>query len=219
MRTIAVGDETERATRQKSILWITPDSLPHWVTAVFTLALVVLAYCAWDESKRGTKAFEGQLDQMKEQLTELRNEQRPWVALSDIKAVAPKSGEAYVIAVTIINAGKTPALKTRAIFVANLLSKAEPPPLMNEPCLESVCGQGEVFFPNVPANRSAIIPAHLISQAFQSISKGEELIWLRGRIDYAEMHGTPHYTRVCYTLNLEPPRFVACNLVDSNGAN
>jgi hypothetical protein len=49
-----------------------PHNLPHYLTAIFTLALAVFACYAWLESQRSTQALEGQL-------VALKAEQRPFL--------------------------------------------------------------------------------------------------------------------------------------------
>jgi hypothetical protein len=51
-----------------------PNNLPHYLAALFTLALAVFACYAWLESQRGTAALQGQL-------TAMQIDQRPlmWV--------------------------------------------------------------------------------------------------------------------------------------------
>jgi hypothetical protein len=51
-----------------------PANIPHYLTAVFTLALAVFACFAWVESQRTTHALQGQL-------TALKAEQRPFISL------------------------------------------------------------------------------------------------------------------------------------------
>jgi uncharacterized membrane protein YbhN (UPF0104 family) len=41
-----------------------PDNFPHYLTTIFTLGLAVFACYAWLESRRGTAALEGQLNDM-----------------------------------------------------------------------------------------------------------------------------------------------------------
>jgi hypothetical protein len=38
-----------------------PENLPHYLTAIFTLALAIFAWYAWQESQRATSALQGQL--------------------------------------------------------------------------------------------------------------------------------------------------------------
>jgi hypothetical protein len=41
-----------------------PDNFPHYLTAIFTFGLAVFACYAWLESRRGSRALEGQLSTM-----------------------------------------------------------------------------------------------------------------------------------------------------------
>ena len=53
------------------------NAAPHWFGAFFTLLLAVFAILAWQESKRTTKALQGQLDVLKA-------EQRPYLYPSNV---------------------------------------------------------------------------------------------------------------------------------------
>jgi hypothetical protein len=57
-----------------------PDNIPYYLTAIFTLALAILAYYAWNEAKGGTKALRGQLEAM-------QSDQRPWITVTEINVV------------------------------------------------------------------------------------------------------------------------------------
>ncbi|MGH6840935.1 MAG: hypothetical protein ACREDV_02420 [Methylocella sp.] len=49
-------------------IWVSvrkPDNIPIYLTAIFTAFLAAFAYYAWDEATRGTRALQGQLDEMK----------------------------------------------------------------------------------------------------------------------------------------------------------
>ena len=67
---------------QTSLLLPSVRAVPHWFIALFTLALVIFAWSAWQESKNTTAALQGQLDVLREQ-------QRPFLYLSNI---APSVG-------------------------------------------------------------------------------------------------------------------------------
>ncbi|MGE3783064.1 MAG: hypothetical protein AB7H71_10015, partial [Alphaproteobacteria bacterium] len=92
---------------------------PHYLIAFFTLFLVIFAYYAWDESSKGTIALQGQL-------TELRNQQRPWVyaaAVQPAGRISLENGMYFVpLIVTIQNKGHLPAFsvvqKTDATIMA-----------------------------------------------------------------------------------------------------
>src|ERR1700730_7097718 len=46
-----------------------PYHLPHHLTWLFTMVLAIFAYYAWNEATRGTRAMQGQLDEMKKSFT------------------------------------------------------------------------------------------------------------------------------------------------------
>jgi len=82
-------DETRGWPILKPIWWLgisikNPDNLPVFLTALFTLLLVIFAYYAWSEAQIGTKA-------MQDQLTEMKNARRPWVSFNtgDIEISRP----------------------------------------------------------------------------------------------------------------------------------
>lgn len=79
-----VGIKESLDANRRSILWRISAFIrrnhghfPHWLTAIFTLGLMLFAYKAWDESTRTTAALEGQLKILQE-------EQRPYVSQIDL---------------------------------------------------------------------------------------------------------------------------------------
>lgn len=54
-----------------------PHNLPHWLAAIFTFALAVFAWRAWQESQQTTQALRGQLEA-------LRAEERPFLWIAQI---------------------------------------------------------------------------------------------------------------------------------------
>ena len=58
-----------------------PLDIPAWLNAVFTLALAIFAYKAWDESQRARIIFQGQLTAAQDQIVAAREAQRAWLTL------------------------------------------------------------------------------------------------------------------------------------------
>ncbi len=102
-----------------------PDNFPGFLIGVFTLLLAIFAYYAWVESRRGTKALEGQLAVM-------RNDPRPWVSLAGIAVpydlAWTKEGAKLNLHFTIKNTGRTPALRAWANAKSFIMFGPDPNP-------------------------------------------------------------------------------------------
>jgi hypothetical protein len=208
-------------------------SAPHWATAAFTLllagvtlALVFVAKYAFEQSQKTTQALERQIQEM-------RDEQRPWVGLQGFpQPPLPKFNEDYVVQLSFANTGKTPAFKVRANFTIRPLPVGTHPDIPSEPCPETECGDGELSIPNVPITRKFGLPKdQMTAFTVHDVVEGRSIIWLVGRIDYAEMakvnnngikEATPHKTLLCYNIDWTRPSiatFRPCNLPRSNDAD
>jgi len=91
------GDDPKKKEYYAPIRWIVNgserlglhhDHAPHWVIALFTFGLLVLAGAAWIESKNTTATLQKQLDV-------LQQEQQPFVSQADIEKDANKSNLVY----------------------------------------------------------------------------------------------------------------------------
>jgi hypothetical protein len=98
--------------------WIKPSiinahNFPHYLTAIFTLALAVFAYNAWIEAQRGTHALEGQL-------LAIRAEQRPYIGpvnifTSPFFTVTPDHGGQIEWNIYFTNYGKSVAYDEKTV--------------------------------------------------------------------------------------------------------
>ena len=155
-----------------------PDNLPHFLAAAFTLVLAVFAIIAWKESRRGTRALEGQL-------REMREEQRPWVGI-DVASASAKPGETLNALVTVKNAGKTPALNVHAVFRTGLLK------FNSEDGVDECHGCSQsVLLPD--ANVNYVVP--LAIPAEMAAKHAAPAIF--GRVDYEDSSGSGYWTTVC----------------------
>jgi hypothetical protein len=82
-----------------------PNNIPHYLIALFTFGLAVFACYAWLESRKGTRALEGQLKVM-------QADQRPWVgAPTEIETSVASGGK-----VTFIQIFRMAVVPQREVF-------------------------------------------------------------------------------------------------------
>ena len=169
---------------------------PHYLTALFTLALVLFAYYAWDESTRGTAALQGQL-------SVLRAQQRPWVGVGFVGYPPDQPPQ-----LQFKNAGNSPAFKVSiTAFAWTPTDNADTPVLPTEHCTHDCKAADFMMLPNVPV------------QFILSRDTSDVVVWVIGRADYEDADGHSHKTGVCMVHYPTTHDVRGCPLPHSNYAD
>jgi hypothetical protein len=145
-----------------------------------------------------------------------RRDQRAWVGpvqvlqptLKDAinKPVYVVEGPRVTFEARIINSGKSPARKVRANANCYLLSAEKPlSPGYSQPMIPV-----GVLQPQVPYAIRTEIPA-LTTLTIENIKRGNEILYVFGRITYEDAFTEPHWTIFCMKLNPSLDNFSACN--------
>ena len=193
-------------------------TLSEWSTAVIALATVVyvvVTICLWKATKRSADAARSSADAAKLSAEALVNSERAWLVLERIDAgdSIPLQGteggplKTWFAVVTMRNCGKTVALLRGARVRFHTVSARDGLPTNPE------YGPGEGS-PDIPENGRPVAPGETFQLAFpfeggmpsqqqvQEIRNGSSLLFIYGRVEYADLSGRPRESQFCYNWHV-----------------
>ena len=141
---------------------------------------------------------------------------RPWIGIGSIKTAPFTNGGQPVTTVRFGNSGSEPAYDFRSNTVGSLRPAGSPPP--DIPAQRGPVASAGVLVPNAEgiltffANTRA-----LTADEAARVRSGQLVLWLAGRLDYRDPHGTQHLTAFRYQYNPALNSFVAA--AQGNSAN
>jgi hypothetical protein len=128
------------------------------------------------------------------QLTEMRDENRPWVGFEVVQASNPKPGEQLNALVTTKNVGKSPALNVHANFrVAFLKFNSE------DGIAECKSCSHYILIPGASAPYPVAISGTMTD--YKKDNKKAPAIF--GRVDYEDAAGKHYWTTICRYYEIE----------------
>lgn len=149
-----------------------------------------------------------------------RLEQRAWIGpmalkwddyIEGKKKVHIKEGEQFKVGVNLINSGKTPAFNVKAFIIVTALKQGEKPDPQKRQEDELLHQTNAVMQPggtfgldNISAN---FIPS---KNQIESLSRGERVIHLFGKIIYEDVFDQQHFTKFCMFLHQDLASFSGC---------
>jgi hypothetical protein len=138
-----------------------------------------------------------------------RLDQRPWIVVANVKWESElKAGETNLFAVTIRNAGKTPAQHVRAKYTTRI-DKPEGYIVDHMDGEELAIGPAGVFVWS-----GSIVPPRLTQEALTSLESGTHVLTIVAEITYQDVFGGGklHRTRSCNYYKAEnKPYFTPCD--------
>jgi hypothetical protein len=131
-----------------------------------------------------------------------RLDQRAWVGVG--KVVVPKLevGKEASFGVTIVNSGKTPALKARAHLTTHFFDVEKekqfvPVPLTNPPRKSET-----ILDPGIDMRIGQLNPTHKLGkEVVDGIKKKTVIVYLFGKISYWDIFNRPYCRRFCRYLS------------------
>jgi hypothetical protein len=189
------------AKKEYSVNWLTkaPDSLPHYLTALFTLLLAIFAYAAWREATHGTRALQGQLSAMEA-------DQRPWVGIEGLQGEA-QPGQDFFASATIKNVGKSPAFNVHTYFKTGVYDEQPTKFSFDDlrECLE--CGNF-LLLPGASIPTGVPVPGTMTTWAAPGPNRKYVLVF--GRIDYENSSKQHFWTKVCRYYEVKFNKLFPC---------
>ena len=136
----------------------------------------------------------------------LRLGQRPWLLVQSFKLPAePESGKEFHVEYSMLNTGKTPAIRVIGQSSIMMASKAPPMTVFPDP---TKIGSRTIIPPGptgiVSVTDSGIVPDKVLTRYSQKKSR----MYVHIRLEYTDTFGVPHWTTVCvYRIHGEPLSF------------
>jgi hypothetical protein len=120
---------------------------------------------------------------------------RPWVGVSEVQKATPIEGQEYKIGINIRNTGHSPALNTRARFIAGLAVPGTPYPKMPE--CDASCSSATLL-PNGEVGYWPTWPKEQITKdEIERVKSLKDVLYIYARIDYLDPSGQKHVTIYC----------------------
>jgi hypothetical protein len=154
--------------------------------ALFTATLWWSTSKLWEASEKQTRIAEESLSVGS----------RPWVGVERITLSGrPQAGKPLSVDVLVRNCGNSPALELRGGFRGHVFPNNQPPPGL--PHVLPLGKSATVVFPGVihyffPFANSRVLDQNDVD----AIGEGKKLIWVAGRLDYADARRRPHFTTI-----------------------
>jgi len=141
-----------------------------------------------------------------------RIDERPWIRI-DVQTT-PYNTPAFVIPVTVVNAGKTPATSFDAKFFVEVVKNGEEP-LLSETSHELADSSTGVLFPNLPSTFPASYT--LTKSEYEDFNDGRVFLVVYSKVSYRDFFRTEHWTRNCVFIGLPGHAYAAKKCTDYSG--
>jgi hypothetical protein len=207
------------------------------------------------DSVEATKRVEQQLDISRQQVSaaqasvkaverQMRQDQRPWVALSfNWPTVKGANGEPVgslvrvtenqplAVPIRVINTGRTAARNVIARIYVEVVNTSESPKLDSAVETSAWGFTAGIFSPNAPSESLAYrqLPdktgleamSNLTPAENQELSSGRAYLAMYGKITYRDIFNIPHWTKFCVwtPLNPAPRYYTSKKCSDYNGVD
>ena len=153
-----------------------------------------------------------------------RNDQRAWLGATDPipqfvvgeKRVFVKDGETIAFSMPVKNFGKTLAMhyhseggyrilkSTEALTNPSSLTRVIPEGPNGDAGSDSVLQPGVILLDNIGANLGSAVAT---SDLIRSLSSGNDILYIFGRLDYSDIFGKRHFTTYCMFLSKDLAQF------------
>ena len=167
-----------------------------------------------------TKTVQQSKSSLDATIQNFRLEQRAWVGPTQFnwaeypegdKKVHIKEGQQFMVGVTIVNSGKTPARKVKGAVRMERLSAGEKPYLAPSEAEKVLQETDAVMLPNMIL---ALNPHPFNSIPSKSdidiLTSGKYVIYILGLITYEDIFERPHFTKFCMYLTPDLTGFKGC---------
>jgi hypothetical protein len=185
------------------------------ILTAFILAAAIIAACIYgcqlSEMQKATlaatKAAKAAEDSVVLAKQNAHLDQRAWMALASVSG-APNVGEPFRVTITIRNTGKTPAKKVRIIPVVDPRADGSPPDF--EKTVEDTAKSHEtgpygivsdaVVPPSATSGSTITASKGALTPAALEALKGQQRVFVYGKITYEDVFGVPHWVKFCNVL-------------------
>jgi hypothetical protein len=145
------------------------------------------------------------------QLTEMRDDKRPWVGVEGVQSGPFEKDKPLKIEVIVKNTGRTPALNVTANFTTfGPVMPTDPKSVKAMPCSKDCITM--VLWPNGTSIYTVFVPAERMTEsAINLINNKQSSIIIEGRIDYLDVADKPHKTIICNSYAVAPiDKYIFC---------
>jgi hypothetical protein len=147
-----------------------------------------------------------------------RLEQRAWVGPTQVETVTKANeNQRFKVNVSIVNSGKTPALRYRSTAYLRMIDAKGNPELPKEIVNKAMKETSAVMQPGMTFKVTPEFNKVLSKADIDDLLAGKSAIYLVGIINYEDVFGRPHSTKICIYLAKDLAELKPCS--SGNEAN